>query len=72
MAAVLYIVFVRIVQSVVPGRVALKRVLGFARPVIDTPLPSNLVVDIATVSEGNAPQSPSAPSKPVGARVGGR
>jgi cytosine permease len=61
LAAILYLAFVAIARSLVPAATALKRVLGFSRVVLDTPLPSELVVDIATVSEGTG-----------GAATGGR
>jgi purine-cytosine permease-like protein len=59
MAAVLYIVFVAISRLAVPGTRALKELLGFSKVVIDTPLPSDAVVNIVTVAEGTArPPSP--------------
>jgi len=54
MAGVLYIVFVALARAATPTAAALKRMLGFSKVVIDTPLPSSLIVDLATVSEGVA------------------
>jgi cytosine permease len=54
MSGVLYIVFVAITRAAVPKAAALKQMLGFAKPVIDTPLPSTAVVDMVTVAEGTA------------------
>ena len=53
-AGALYIVFVALTRSIVPRAAALKQALGFSRVVIDTPLPSSAVVDMATVAEGTA------------------
>jgi purine-cytosine permease-like protein len=58
LAAVLYIVFVAAVRAAVPATMALKRMLGFSDLVVDTPLPSAAIVDIATVSEGKAGVTP--------------
>jgi hypothetical protein len=54
MAGALYVVFVAITRAAVPGAQALKGLLGYAKVVEDTPLPSSAVVDIATVAEGTA------------------
>lgn len=69
LAGALYIAFVAIARSAVPGATALKELLGFSNVVLDTPLPSNAVVNIATVAEGTA-GPPAAPS-PVPAAAGG-
>jgi hypothetical protein len=62
LAALLYIVFVAIARAVTPAAAALKQLLGFSKLVVDTPLPSDLIVDIVTVSEGTAgaPPAPAA------------
>lgn len=54
LAVGLYIVFVWITKVAVPNSKALKKLLGFSKVVEDTPLPSNDVVDIASVAEGKA------------------
>ena len=41
-----------------PGPMALKQMLGFSKVVIDTPLPSTAIVDMATQAEGKAGTSP--------------
>jgi purine-cytosine permease-like protein len=61
LGGILYIVFVAITRAAVPAAMGLKRVLGFSAVVIDTPLPSNAVVDIASVSEGKASDTPASP-----------
>ena len=43
-----------ITRVAVPKAMGLKQVLGFAKPVIDTPLPSSAVVDMVSVAEGTA------------------
>ena len=62
MAAVLYVVFVAITRVVVPKALPLKQMLGFSALVIDEPLPSHAIVDIATQAEQKAQQA--APLKP--------
>jgi purine-cytosine permease-like protein len=58
LAAVLYLVFVAITRAAVPAAMGIKRLLGFSEVVIDTPLPSNAIVDIATLAEGKAAPAP--------------
>ena len=62
MAAVLYVVFVAITRVVVPKALPLKQTLGFSALVVDEPLPSYAIVDIATQAEQKAQQA--APLKP--------
>jgi len=58
LAGVLYLAFVGLARAAVPAVPALKSVLGFSRVVIDEPLPSSAIVDIATLSEnGGQPTS---------------
>jgi purine-cytosine permease-like protein len=66
LAAVLYIAFVWIARAVVPNATALKRFLGFSEVVVDTPLPSDAVVDMYTASEPST-----TPREPALAGVGG-
>ena len=54
MAGVLYIAFVAIARAAAPASLSLKRILGFSKVVIDEPLPSYAVVDMATQAEGAA------------------
>lgn len=58
MAGVLYIAFVALTRSIASHADALKRVMGFSKVVIDTPLPSTAVVDLVTVAEGTAGPQP--------------
>ena len=61
LGGLLYIAFVAIARAAVPAAMGLKRMLGFSAVVIDAPLPSNAVVDIASVSEGKASATPASP-----------
>src|SRR5262249_43003536 len=54
MAGVLYIVFVGIARAAAPASLTLKKILGFSKVVIDEPLPSYAVVDMATEAEGSS------------------
>jgi purine-cytosine permease-like protein len=58
LSAVLYIVFVAITRAVVPKALPLKQALGFSSLVIDEPLPSHAIVDIATQAEQKAQEAP--------------
>jgi purine-cytosine permease-like protein len=69
MAGALYIAFVALSRAAVPAGRALKELLGFSKVVIDTPLPSDAIVDVATVAEGTA-APPAAPAL-AGAAAGG-
>ena len=51
LAASLYVVFVALAKAVVPAATGLKQMLGFSRLVMDAPVPSTAIVDLATVSE---------------------
>jgi purine-cytosine permease-like protein len=51
LAGLLYIVFVALARSAAPTAEALKKLLGFSKVVMDTPLPSTAIIDLATVSE---------------------
>jgi cytosine permease len=51
LAAVLYIAFVWVARAMVGKADALKRLMGFSKVVIDTPLPSDAIVDLYTESE---------------------
>jgi purine-cytosine permease-like protein len=67
LGAVLYIAFVAIARSVVPRAVALKQVLGFSKVVLDSPLPSGAIVDIASVADGTAAPGATPPLVPAAA-----
>lgn len=69
LAGALYIAFVALVRAAFPAATAFKRILGFSKVVIDTALPSDAIVDIATVSEGKAGLAP--PTPPVVVATGG-
>jgi purine-cytosine permease-like protein len=62
MAGVLYIVFVVLARALAPKPTALKATLGFSKVVIDEPLPSYAIVDMATEAEGGVPPRPLTPS----------
>ena len=65
MAGVLYIAFVAIARAAAPASLTLKRILGFSKVVIDEPLPSYAVVDMATQAEQAAgPDGASPPLTP--------
>jgi purine-cytosine permease-like protein len=51
LAASLYVAFVALAKAVVPAATELKQMLGFSRLVMDAPVPSTAIVDLATVSE---------------------
>lgn len=61
LAGVLYIAFVALVRVAVPKASGLKSMLGFSDVVIDEPLPSGAIVDIATMSENGGTRPPRAP-----------
>ena len=70
LAGALYIVFVAITRVAVPKAMGLKQVLGFSKVVIDTPLPSAAIVDMATVAEGTAGPGAPSPFVPAPATAG--
>ncbi|MDQ6816095.1 MAG: hypothetical protein M3018_01640, partial [Actinomycetota bacterium] len=69
LAAVLYVAFVAVARSITPAGMALKRVMGFSKVVLDTPLPDDAVIDLATVSE--RPEAPPRTPAFAGAGSGG-
>ena len=64
MAGVLYIVFVALTRAVAPKAATLKATLGFSKMVIDEPLPSYAVVDLATRARARASGAPRPPLTP--------
>jgi purine-cytosine permease-like protein len=70
LAGVLYIAFVALARTLVSAPGTLKQVLGFSKLVIGEPLPSALVIDLASVSEGTAVTAAApAPAPAVAASV---
>jgi purine-cytosine permease-like protein len=65
MSGVLYIAAVAIARALITDSRALKRSLAFAKPVLDAPIPSQAIVDMATEAEAGPPPSP-----PVAAPAG--
>jgi hypothetical protein len=70
MAGVLYIAFVAIARAAAPASLNLKRILGFSKVVIDEPLPSYAVVDMATQAEQAAGPDGAPPFVPAQAAAG--
>ena len=63
LGGVLYIVFVWLTRALVPKAMPLKQALGFSAVVIDEPMPSYAIVDMATEAEkSNEPPAPLTPS----------
>ncbi len=62
MAGALYLAFVALARAMVPQAAALKRMLGYSAVVIDEPIPSYAIVDMATEAEGSSPTPPLTPS----------
>lgn len=69
LSALLYTLFVAIARAMTPAAAGLKQLLGFSKLVVDTPLPSRLVVDIASISEGTAAPPDASPAL-AGAPIG--
>ena len=62
LAAVLYIAFVWATRALVPKAMALKETLGFSKLVIDEPLPSDAIVNMAEEAEKSTEAPPLTPS----------